>query len=210
MRKLSLHNASDINRLVWPTAQDEIDPDLPAIKAFTDFMIHMPSIVHCDENALDAALSMRREHVLLKLVVDSYEQFLGVVTPENLSEQEILKKVAGGFERADLQVRDFMTAKNLLRTLDYRELEHARLADVLVALKTEGQRHCLVVDGEHGRVRGVIAASEVSRRFNLPLSAQYRSTFADIFNAVHEATSGPDIAKGDITKGYSIFSSNLC
>lgn len=149
----------------------------------------MPFIVHVNEKAVDVAQSMGREHIALKLVVNSYEQLLGIVTLENLSEEEILKKIANGTGRHELQVRDFLTPKNLLRTLDYVELEHASLGDVLVTLQTEGQRHCLVIDGKQQRVRGIITASEVSRKFKLPLSIQYRSTFADIFNAVHHVKS---------------------
>ena len=185
MKRLTLHELGPINTLVWPAAEGELDLNLPAVRSFTDFMVHMPSIVHVSEKAVDLAQSMRREHIALKLVVNNYEQLMGIVTLECLSDEEILKKIAEGINRHDLRVRDFLTPKSLLRTLDYVELEQACLGDVLMTLQSEGQRHCLVIDSEEQRVRGIITASEVSRKFNLPLSIQYRSTFADIFNAVH-------------------------
>lgn len=185
MRKLNFYEAGTINKLVWPATQDSFDLDLPALKVFSDFMVHTPFVAHVDANAVETVSLMRRECLHLKLVVDDDEQFLGIITMDNLCDKELLKKVAEGIEYQSLRVKDFMTPKGFIRTLDFAELEGARLGDIVLALQAEGQQHCLVIDRQQGRVRGAILAREVARRIKMPLSVQRRTSFVDIFNAVH-------------------------
>lgn len=189
MKNLHLHPMNQVNHIVWPN-EASIDVNLPAIRVFTDFMLHPPAVVDADACAIDVAASMCREHARFKLVIDQADTFLGVVTQDQVSDQVIMCKVAGGLGRQDVRVRDCMTPKRQLRTLTYQELEGARLSDVIYALQTEGQPLCLVVDNDGNRVRGVIAASELSRRINMPLALQRRSTFMEIYNAVQH----PDLA----------------
>lgn len=171
--------------MVWPNVSVSEDLNLPAVRVFTDFMLHQPLVVHPRAKAAETEQAMRREHVSFKLVVDDDEHFLGIVTLDELNGEEIMKRVADGVSRQDLVVEDFMKSKSALRSLEYDELEKASLGDVVYSLRAEGQQHCLVIDRDRQCVRGVISAREVARRVRMPLALQYQSSFLDIFKAIH-------------------------
>lgn len=189
MKNLNLHPMSKVDHIVWPN-EAAVDVNLPAVRVLTDFMLHPPAVADADASAIEVAASMSREHARFKLVIDHTDTFLGVVTQDQVSDQAIMRKIAEGLGRHDVRVRDCMTPKRQLRTLTYQELEGARLSDVIHALQTEGQPLCLVVDNDGSRVRGVIAASDLSRRINMPLDLQRKTTFMEIYNAVQH----PDLA----------------
>ncbi len=184
MKKLNFQDLGDTHQVMWPSDPDCVDLNLPALRVFKDFMLHKPYVVNVNAKAVDVEAAMLREHVALKLVVDEAETFLGVIALEDLSSEEIMKKVADGFDRHELRVADFMKPRRALLSLDYAELQRASLGDVIVSLQAEGQQHCLVIDRNQQSVRGVISASEVARRVKLPLTVQRQSSFVDIFHAV--------------------------
>lgn len=185
MKQLQFYEGLDVDRLIWPVSYNVLNVQSSAISVLDDFRQNQPTLISPDATAMDVELAMRREHVRLKVVVDEFERFLGIVTLEDLDHQEMLKRVAEGYHRSELKVRDFMHPRNSLRSFDYEELERASIQDVIEALQHSGQQLCLVVD--HGRraIRGVISARDIATRMGLPLDTQNRSSFVNVFQAIY-------------------------
>ena len=76
-----------------------------------------------------------------------------------------------------------MRSKNDLSALDYNQLANATIGDVISALKNSGQQHCLVVDKESNKIRGIFSASDISRMLQLPIDIQEKSSFYKVFVA---------------------------
>lgn len=185
MKKLKLYSTGTVDRLVWPDTTQTVDLHSPALAVFTDFRVHQPLVVSHNMHAIDVEASMRRQHVRLKLVVDAYEDFLGVVSLDDLNEEEILKRVALGYDRHELVVADFMRSKHSIHSLDCTELENARICDLLEEVKTLEQQHCLVLDRQSQCVRGLISANDIIRKMKLALDVTRQVSFARIYRALH-------------------------
>jgi len=187
MKNLSLHNVASVNHLTWPQAPQDVTIESPALMVVTDFSQHVPLVVNHQMRAVEAEAAMRRQHVRLKFVVDDHEEFLGVVGLEDLNDEEILKKVASGFERSELSVSDFMCPRRFLYALDYAELEQTQIHTLLEALGGYKRQHCLVVDGQPQRIRGIVSASDVARKIKLPLDLSVTVSFQRVWRVLNRA-----------------------
>lgn len=185
MKNLTLHNVGHVNHLVWPQAPRDTTVDSPALAVITDFGQYIPLVVNHDMRAVDTEAMMRRQHVRLKFVVDGQEEFLGVVGLEDLNDEEIVKKVANGFERSELSVLDFMCPRHLLYGLDYTELESTHVYALLYTLRDLERQHCLVFDTQSQKIRGIVSASDVARKIKLPLDLSVPVSFQRVWRVLN-------------------------
>ncbi|WP_269620657.1 CBS domain-containing protein [Zhongshania sp. BJYM1] len=181
MRHFELYEADQVDQLVRPENFQEISGDSPATVVFTDFKVFEPLVIESSSSAVDAETMMRRSHVRLKLVIDEHGSFVGVIALEDLSSSEIIKKVANGYNREELQVADMMRKRQYLKVFDYSDLEVMSVNDVLMVLKQSGHQHCLVVEREKHQIRGVISASDIARKLKMDISIQQPPKFAELY-----------------------------
>jgi len=185
MRTLKLCDVEEVDELAWPENYQEINLNSPALLALTDFKKHKPLVIVDNVRAHEAEQLMMHAHVRLKIVVDKENKFLGVVSLTDIHHQEIMKKVANGFEHDDLLVTDFMQPKSTLKAIDFVDLQNATVGDILETLKTNGQRHCLVINREKHNIRGVVSTSDLVRMLKLNIDLSLPPSFVEIFKVVH-------------------------
>jgi CBS domain containing-hemolysin-like protein len=185
MNKLTFYKADTSDELAQPTQTDSITIHSPALLVFTDFKNVSPLVIESSVSASEAERLMQASHVRLKMVVDKRNHFLGVVSLDDLNNQEVIKRISQGFRREELTVSDFMRSRDMLMAFSYSELLNASIQDVIDALQASGQQHCLVVDREKHDIRGIISASDIARKLKLPIDIDKGSNFAKISRAIY-------------------------
>jgi len=105
----------------------------------------------------------------LNIVVDHDNKFKGIISLDTLNKMTILQKTTGGVNRNDLDMSEFMTKKHELKALDYSDVTKATIGHIIFTLKEVGEPHCLVVDRETHRIRGVFSACEIAKQLNMPI-----------------------------------------
>ncbi|MEQ9465478.1 MAG: CBS domain-containing protein [Haliea sp.] len=183
MKKLHLYPTFEIDELEYPEEAGGLSLASSALDFFTDFHDITPLVILDSMTAIEANKLMRQTHVRMKFVVNNSGHLLGVVSAEDLIERRIIVKVSEGFAREKIPVSEFMTCKRTMKALDYAEVASARISDVIAALKQSGEQHCLVVDRNKHRVRGIFSASDISRKLHLPINIQEKSSFYRVFSA---------------------------
>jgi CBS domain containing-hemolysin-like protein len=181
MKQFSLYDADRVDQLVRPAYFEQLSGDSSAMVVFTDFRVYEPLVIDGTTTAIEAENMMKRSHVRLKLVIDSHGSFQGVIALDDLSNSEIIKKVAEGYNREELQVADMMRKRQDLKVFDFHELETMTVSDVLEVLRQYGHQHCLVVEREHHQIRGVISASDIARKLKMDISIQRPPKFAELY-----------------------------
>jgi CBS domain containing-hemolysin-like protein len=184
MYNLSLYPLSAEDKLIFPPSAQNLTLESPALSVMTDFRHTAPLVIDASTKASMVEHMMLQAHVRMKLVVDSNNRFLGMVSLSDISQQAIMQKVNEGFNRDDLLVTDFMLPRNKVKAFSLQELEHARIADVIKALESNGQQHCLVIDTETHSICGLISASDIARKLRLNVDINRGASFIDIFEAV--------------------------
>jgi predicted transcriptional regulator len=185
MKTLSLLDLEKIDNIATPEQIQEVHINSPAISIFTDFHQNKPLMIDAATLAVDAINLMLKEHVHMKIVVTAEEDFLGVISSNEVSDQNIMAKITHGFSRDDLLVSDVMIPRSSLYAFSFEELKRAKVNDVIQALKHYKVRHCLVLDQEHHHIRGVISSSDIARKLKLPITIDVTTSFSKIFNSVN-------------------------
>ena len=185
MKNLPIYAVDKIDHLVQPDEFDDVAPESSALAILTDFKNHRPHVVEAHIPAVEAAELMRQENVYLKLVVDKSNEFIGLVSHEDLSSQSVLlTQVANGIKRDDVLVSDLMHARESVSAINYDDLQRCTVADIIYTLQRHGQQYFIVVDRSHHHIRGVVSSSEISRRLHSPVPVERRPSFVEILSVV--------------------------
>ena len=179
-------------KLALPATAQPVRLDSPAIVVMTDLRrIDAASI---DEAAsIDAAnRTMMNRRVRALFVVDDTRQILGIVTATDiLGERPIQFAQSRGIRHGEVSVRDIMTTADRLELLDIRDIERARVGDLVATLRVAGRQHALAVetrpDATHQKtVCGIFSLTQIARQLGIPPQQTHdiARTFAEIEAAI--------------------------
>jgi len=187
MKKVTFYNLESIDELATPENIVNINLDSPATMIFTDFKHSKPLTIESTMMAVETEKLMQKAHVRLKFILDENNHFLGIVSLEDLSKQNILKEIAKGFHSIDeLMVTDFMSPREKIRAINYKDILNLSINDVIHALQENHEQHCLVLESEKHRIRGVISASDIARKLHIPINIESNSNFIEIYKTIKQ------------------------
>jgi CBS-domain-containing membrane protein len=158
--------------------------DLSRVVAVT-----IPATATVDE----AHRSMMDQRVRALFVIDEAPDILGVITSTDvLGEKPIQVVQRRGVRHVDVLVREVMTPAELLETLELRNVQQARVGDIVETLKSSGRQHALVIESSSAdaspayTVRGMFSLTQIARQLGLPpqVRRDVARTFAEIEAAI--------------------------
>jgi hypothetical protein len=167
--------------------------DAPARDVMTDLR-RVDAVTIVGEVSIDEAnrvMIARRVRALF--VVDEARQVIGIVTSTDiLGERPIQFAQERGMRHGDVVVRDIMTPADRLEILDFRDVEAARVGDIVATLRLAGRQHALAVEttGEASApqktVRGIFSLTQIARQLGIPPQQTHdiSRTFAEIQAAI--------------------------
>lgn len=182
MKTLTYVSTKSVNDLTWPVMTENINLYSPALSVFTDFQKAGPRVIESNTRADDLVQLMRKEHVRMKIVVDTDNHFIGVISLEDLSEDIFIKQVANGFQRSELMVADLMRAKETLLALSYTSLKNSDIESLLFSQRNNKLQHLLVIDEDTKAIRGLISSNDVARQLRLDIDVGF-SSFAHTYQS---------------------------
>lgn len=184
MKNLHMYFPVDFDELAKPEAKSNFSLDTPALDFLQDFKKIRPIVVDTFIGADELSALMLNTHEALVSVEDQHGHFIGIVTLDNLCDQNLMRKQAEGFKRSEIRVTDLMIERKDLHALAWDEIRDASIGDVIKVLKKMGRRECLVVDQNVHRIRGILSASEISRLLQRPIDIHDKSSFYRVFAPV--------------------------
>lgn len=173
---------ASINHLITPDEDYEITLDSPALTIFTDFKLTEPLVIEQSVDLLTAEDLMKKTHVRLKLVMD-HGNFVGTLAYADLIGEKAMSR-SHHIPRSEIFVSEVMTPRSCLKAIEFADLSHAKIKDLVETLKNEGKQHFLVIDGEDHCIRGIFSATDIARRLHVPINIDRVSTFVDIYKAL--------------------------
>jgi CBS domain-containing protein len=185
MKKLQLFDLDSIDNIISPEDFNQTSLMSPATDIFTDFNKHKALIIEDETPAGEALKLMVKTHVRMKIVMSKDNDFMGIISTQELNEQKIVSAITKGSERHEVLVSDLMVLRDDLHAFDFNELETATVNDVVSALENYGLRHCLVLDRDHHHIRGVISSSDIARKLHLPIDIYAKISFSHVFKVIH-------------------------
>lgn len=189
MKKLNLVNLAATDNIISPEQFQEINLKSPAVEIFTDFKDHKALMIDGDTMAITALELMIKTHVRMNIVVAEHDNFIGIISTNELSEQNIVAKLSKGITREDVLVKDLMIPKSDFHAFDYNELLRASVGDVVSTLENYQLRHCLVLDQKSHHIRGVISSSDIARKLHIHMDLNVKQSFGSVYDVVHQKAS---------------------
>lgn len=164
---------------------DRVAMDDSARIVMTDFECVSAVLIRPGDSIDEANLRMIQRGVRLLLVVDAQRHVAGLITANDVLGEKPLQIITQrGGRRSDIVVRDIMTPQDRLEVLDMRDVERARVAQIVATLIESTRQHALVVDrGRDGRqrVRGMFSLTQIARQLGTSLQAsEIAHTFFEI------------------------------
>lgn len=160
--------------------------DSPASEVMTDLDVVPPATVGPDVSLDRATDIMIMRGVRLLFVTDADGALLGLITArDTLGERPMQLLSRRGGSRSELTVGELMTHVENIDVVDWRDVEHARVGDVVETLKRLGRQHMLagMRDPHSGRmhVRGIFSLTQIGRQLGVPVQTfEVARTFAEI------------------------------
>lgn len=189
-RHIRLQEIADVKHLLSPEQlQAPIGLTSPSTDIMTDFEKVEPVKVSQEVQVDEALEWMKNQHVRLLFATDKNNAFTGVITARDIMGSRVMSYMqTHGIPREYVLVKHVMVAKEQLQALTFEQLQHSKIGDVMLTLKDSGEQHILVIDeGLAGvkRIRGIISASDVSRKLKIGFDIMYEAkSFAEIERVV--------------------------
>ena len=176
------HGAAVMRRA--DVAEQRVTEDSTALDVMTDLAV-IDAVRVSSNVPVDAALEqMKSSGVRLLFVTGAGDELLGVITSRDIEGEKPMRfQRETGLTRADVLVRDIMTARESLEALKLDDVRHARAGDIVATLKNMGRQHAIVVDAAGGRMRvcGLFSTTRISRQLGVVMEvAETARTFSEI------------------------------
>jgi CBS domain-containing protein len=163
---------------------EQVRLDDPAVKVMTD-LTKVRAVTITPSSTIEFALQiMIHAKVRLLVVVDKRDVLVGLVTARDImGEKSLLAATTNRIPRDQVQVEQVMTPRAEIEPLHMRDVEHASVRDVVMALRSAGRQHAIVVEPraeEDWILRGIFSATQIGRQLGIEISSDGRvQSFAE-------------------------------
>lgn len=163
----------------------------PAVLVMTDLR-RVPMVTVAPDASIELAHAlMMHARVRLLGVVDGEDRLLGLVSARDvMGEKPLTVATRERIPRQRIRVDQVMTPRAQIEPLLLRDVERASVRDVVLALRTAGRQHALVVEPrEQGgwHARGIFSATQIGRQLGVDVSPDGRvQSFAEFESLLGE------------------------
>jgi CBS domain-containing protein len=156
-----------------------------ALAVMTDFERISAVVIRPDDSIDDANARMIQGGVRLLLVIDAQRNIAGLITANDILGEKPLQIITErGGRRQDIVVRDIMTPHDQLEVLELRDVQRARVGQIVATLKEATRQHALIVDRDSDgrqRVRGLFSLTQIARQLGVAIqSSEVARNFHEI------------------------------
>jgi len=131
-----------------------------------------------------ANAKMIRYGVRMLLVLDDNDQLAGLLTATDVLGEKPMRFLQNmGGTHADIMVRDIMTTQRELEVMKIDDVQHAKVGQIVAALKKSNRQHALVAAEGDGKqtVCGMFSITQIARQLGAHVqSFELARTFAEI------------------------------
>jgi CBS domain-containing protein len=154
----------------------QVRPDSPATDVMTD-LSRVAAVTTRSFATLDEAeRTMIARGVRALFVVEDDGAVLGIITSTDVrGERPIQLAQQRGIRHDEVIVREIMTPADRLEAMDFDDVQHARVGDVVATLRLSGRQHALVIErapagatGPMQTVRGIFSLTQIARQLGVP------------------------------------------
>lgn len=151
-----------------PALPEVVHLNDPALSIMTDFKLCRAITISPAAALAEAAMEMKACNVHMLLVTDKEHKVIGMITTEDLLGEKPLKvAMTRQIKRSEVSVRMVMMRQDHMTALDFNDLKHAKIGNIVETLHEQQQHYALVLETHaHSatpEIRGIFSLWEISR-----------------------------------------------
>lgn len=129
---------------------------------------------------------MIHKGVRLLLVEDLQTRVIGLIIAKDIQgEKPLLFIQEAGIRHADVLVRDIMTPMSAIEAMDFADVSHSTVGDIVKTLTEAGKQHALVIESQPANqaksIRGIFSTSQIGRQMGIEINpSEMAQTFAEL------------------------------
>ena len=169
---------------------ENVTPTSPAVDVMTDLRLTSAITVSPAKTIDDALQMMIHKGVRMLLVEDLQCRMMGLITASDIQgEKPMLFRQEAGIRHVEVLVRDIMTPISTIEAMNFSDVSHSRVGDIVKTLTQSGRQHVLVIEQREGGqgkfIRGIFSTSQISRQMGIPINPTEKAqTFAELEMAI--------------------------
>lgn len=169
---------------------DHVTSSSPAVDVMTDLKLTTAVTVSPAKTVDDALQIMVHKGVRMLLVEDLQSRIMGLITASDIQgEKPMLYSQESGVTHSEILVRDIMVPIDSIEVMDYSEISHSQVGDIVKTLTQAGRQHALVTEQRNSDqdilIRGIFSTSQISRQMGVAIQPTEKAqTFMELENAI--------------------------
>ena len=169
---------------------EQVTGNSSALDVMTDLALTSAITVSPAKTVDDALQVMVHKGVRLLLVEDLHCRVMGLITTSDIQgEKPMLYSRESGVKHSEILVRDIMVPIDEIEVMDFKDVVHSKVGDIVKTLTLAGRQHALVVEHHTGdreaMIRGIFSTSQISKQMGIPIEPSEKAqTFVELETAI--------------------------
>ena len=184
-KSLDVKYLSGTVQISQPSYPNAVTLDSPALEVMTDLR-KIPAAVIAPSISMEIANTyMIQRGVRTLLVINNDNSLAGIITATDiLGEKPMLFIQQKNIKHSEILVMDIMTPLEKLEAISLKEVEHARVGNIVANLRESGRLHTLVIDNyttDLKKVCGIFSWTQIEKQLAIHITPNnVAKSFAEI------------------------------
>lgn len=182
---LSAQSLTGAVRVASPASPKSVTLTSPAIDVMTDLRYIQAAVIGLHVTMELANAYMKQRGVRSLLVLNQDDTLAGIITATDILGEKPLRFIQERrVKHNEILVSDIMTPLDRLEAISIRDIQHAKVGDVITSLLDTGRQHAWVIenaaDGKPA-VCGIFSLTQIEKQLGVAIpSTEVARTFTEI------------------------------
>jgi CBS domain-containing protein len=172
-------------RVASPASPKSVTLTSPAIDVMTDLRYIQAAVIELHMTMELANAYMKQRGVRSLLVLNQDDTLAGIITATDILGEKPLRFIQERrVKHNEILVSDIMTPLDRLEAISIRDIQHAKVGDVIASLLDTGRQHAWVIEnGADGKpaVCGIFSLTQIEKQLGVAIpSTEVARTFTEI------------------------------
>lgn len=168
-----------------PMPSKRVTMDSPAIEVMTDLRCTTAAIIRPDATMELANTYMMMRGIRTLFVTNSDQSLCGLITATDVLGEKPLRFIESRrIKHSEILVQDIMTPLHHLEAISSKEIEHAKVGNIVTSLRESERQHELVIehyDDMRPRICGIFSLTQIEKQLNTKIMPKnVAKSFAEI------------------------------
>lgn len=187
-KSLAVQYLAGTIRISQPISPNPVTFDSPASEVMTDLR-KIPAAVIAPNITMEIANTyMMQRGVRTLIVMNDNDSVAGIITATDILGEKPMRFIQErGVKHNEILVTDIMTRLEKLEAIPLREVEHARVGNIVASLRESGRLHALVIENDIGlpRICGIFSWTQIEKQLGTVITqTNVAKSFAEIESTI--------------------------